>query len=682
MSSRSGSTQEQATLFTTIVKWIGLLIAVLLMVGLTGISFLSRNLIWYSAVGGFGALSLAVALCFAIYLGWVPPTWAWIPPVKRKRDCARVRFSPQKARTKQYDAIVVGSGISGLTTAAVLTQLGYRACVLEAHEVAGGSTHEYNVNGNTDYKFPSGLHYVIPSCEQVLQVSLGSRSPTVKFPKLGNPQGIYERIRLTLSKQDDLPIQNEMQLRKELHARFPGLKIQLERFEQLATSVLTCFPLWSALHILPWSLRKPAAQFILPSVWYKYANQTAEQVISELFADAPESEQDNVNQLTAYLCSLWVDTGCPPHRVSFFMIAAVCLGFPHEGGAYPVGGPEAIGATLVERIEAGGGDVFVRAPVKRIVVNEDDGRAVGVEMSEKFGGGATLLANKCVVSACGWRNTSRLLSKGDGFPDISELKIPQGEGFVMANIGIKGTAQELGLECCNLWPQPAGPGQSIFDGVRQYLEDPLGVPPTQIPLMITFPTLKDRGYTADAKYHTAQLLALAKLEWFGQIETENSVDGKTPAWKHPGRDEAYGDLKERWKIRLQEAFLTYYPKLSGKIQMFDISTPLSIEHYLPTGSGSAIGLDVNAGPDCRFTNFDTMQLLDMRTTVPGLWITGQDTLLCGVPLAQAAGLMTALRIAGPVGSLKIILQSIWLLIATFGERNAKNQPQADKPKSA
>lgn len=606
--------EEQATLFTTILQWIGLLTGLVLLIAVVGISVLSWNLIWYSAVGGLIALTVAIVLCIAIYRGWAPPTWAWTPPLKRRKDCARVRFSPKKASSKSsYDVIIVGSGISGLTTAAVLTRLGYRCCVLEAHEVAGGCTHEYNVDGNTKYKFPSGLHYVIPSCEQVLQVSCGARYPTVKFPKLGNDQGIYERIRLTLSKQDDLPIQNETQLRKELHARFPRLKIQLERFEQLATSVLTCFPLWSALHILPWSLRKPTAQFVIPSVWWKYANLTAEEVLGELFADAPESEKGNVNQLTAYLCSLWVDTGCPPHRVSFFMIAAVCLGFPHEGGAYPEGGPAAIGATLVERIEAGGGHVFVRAPVKRILVQ--DGRAVGVEMSEKFGGGIKLTATKCVVSACGWRNTSRLLSDGDGFPDISQLRIPQGEGFCMANIGLEGTAEELGLECCNLWPQPAGPDQSIFDGVRDYLKNPLGVPPTHIPLMITFPTLKDRAYAPNSEYHTAQLLALAKTEWFGTIETENGADGRIPAWRHPDRNEAYKDWKEQWKALLQEAFLTYYPKLSGKITLFDLSTPLSIEHYIPTGSGSAIGLDVNAGEACRFTNFDTMKLLDMKVSV-------------------------------------------------------------------
>merc|ERR1712032_627852 len=122
----------------------------------------------------------------------------------------------------------------------------------------------------------------------------------------------------------------------------------------------------------------------------------------------------------------------------------------------------------------------------------------------------------------------------------------------------------------------------------------------------------------------------------------------------------------KWIERLREAFLKIYPQLKDKLELFDLSTPLSIEHYLPTGSGSAIGLDVSGGEGCRFTSFKTMKMLDMRSAVPGLWLTGQDTLLIGVPLAQAAGLITAMRIAGPIGALKFIIRSVLLVVAGLG----------------
>ena len=58
---------------------------------------------------------------------------------------------------QNWDAIVIGSGIGGLTTAAALTRLGRRVLVLEKHYVAGGLTHEFSRNG---YSWDVGVHYV------------------------------------------------------------------------------------------------------------------------------------------------------------------------------------------------------------------------------------------------------------------------------------------------------------------------------------------------------------------------------------------------------------------------------------------------------------------------------------------------------------------------------------------
>ena len=92
------------------------------------------------------------------------------------------------AAAGDYDIVVVGSGIGGLTTAAALTTVGYKVLVLEAHEVAGGATHEYTVPSNTKFRFPSGLHSVIPHCQQLLQASCGAAAPPVVFARMGEPR--------------------------------------------------------------------------------------------------------------------------------------------------------------------------------------------------------------------------------------------------------------------------------------------------------------------------------------------------------------------------------------------------------------------------------------------------------------------------------------------------------------
>ncbi|CAN0606659.1 unnamed protein product, partial [Ectocarpus sp. 12 AP-2014] len=56
-----------------------------------------------------------------------------------------------------YDAVVIGSGIGGLTTAACMSKLGKKVAVFEQHYTAGGFTHSYDRNG---YEWDVGVHYI------------------------------------------------------------------------------------------------------------------------------------------------------------------------------------------------------------------------------------------------------------------------------------------------------------------------------------------------------------------------------------------------------------------------------------------------------------------------------------------------------------------------------------------
>ena len=57
----------------------------------------------------------------------------------------------------RYDAIVVGSGLGGLTTAALMARAGRKVLVLEQHYTAGGFTHSFKRRG---YEWDVGVHYL------------------------------------------------------------------------------------------------------------------------------------------------------------------------------------------------------------------------------------------------------------------------------------------------------------------------------------------------------------------------------------------------------------------------------------------------------------------------------------------------------------------------------------------
>ena len=74
-----------------------------------------------------------------------------------KRDkVLKNAFSIDKV-PKSLDAIVIGSGVGGLTPAVLLSKAGKKVLVLEQHDQAGGSCHVFTEKG---FEFDVGIHYV------------------------------------------------------------------------------------------------------------------------------------------------------------------------------------------------------------------------------------------------------------------------------------------------------------------------------------------------------------------------------------------------------------------------------------------------------------------------------------------------------------------------------------------
>ncbi len=147
---------------------------------------------------------------------------------------------------------------------------------------------------------------------------------------------------------------------------------------------------------------------------------------------------------------------------------------------------------------------------------------------------------------------------------------------------------------------------------------------------ISFPSAKDPDYQRRRPgTATIEIVAPAPFEWFQMWQ------GTT--WGKRGDD--YDAFKAQLGERLMQHLYDKLPQLNGKVDYYEVSTPLSTDHFCAYRFGELYGLD-----------HDPVRLqqtwLGPRTRFKGLWLTGQDVLTCGVTGAMMAGLMTTSAIIG------------------------------------
>jgi all-trans-retinol 13,14-reductase len=561
------------------------------------------------------------------------------------------RYRPEKV-PDSIDTVVIGSGMSGLTCAAVLSRTGQRVLVLEQHYVAGGGSHMFQLKGGLH--FDSGLHYAVPYSGHLLWLAAGGDQMPLRFERMGEPDGTFDRI--ALGTEPPFAIKHGEAHLPDLYARFPERHAEIDEFLRVSGRITKRFPLFVLSKAMPRWLRKLWQRFVLGETWQRYAGRSLKAVLDEITDDP---------LLAGLLAGPWMDTGAPPDRASFLLGACVARGLAREGGAYPVGGSQEMAKRLVPVITDAGGRVLVRARVEEILVDSDNGKVKGVRMADQ-----TVIPCKRVVSSVGYHNTfGKLLPEEVTTRFDMPRRLPVGSscGWVMANIGLRGTAEDLGLTCTNLWYHPTREDGDMFGAVDDFMADPMN-PDHDPMLMVTFPSIKSgKGAGIHGDKTTCQMLCMAEHAWFEQY-------AHLPTRK---RGAEYKALKREWGDRFVEVLLRFYPQLEGRIELVDVSTPLSIEHYLSADNGGAVGLDQSPQ---RFTDWRVADLLDSRTPIKGLWLTGQDTVTCGQPIVQAAGLISAFRVLGLRQSLRYLARTLPPIVRSLRQERSHEIPSdTDQP---
>jgi all-trans-retinol 13,14-reductase len=513
------------------------------------------------------------------------------------------RYRPSRL-AEHYDAVVIGSGMGGLTTAAMLSDLGWKVCVLEQHYTAGGYTHSYERNG---YEWDVGVHYIgdVGAKTRTRQMFDYLSDGNLKWAPMDE-----EYDRFYIGDKIFCAKAGRQQFRDNLVTQFPDEQQAIEAYIALlndAGNAMTSIGMTRVLE--PWqqTLMTPYLKWKTPDFLYRNTYD----VLAELTDD---------DDLIAVICGQWGDMGLPP-RQSTFMVHAMIARHYLYGGFYPVGGSWRIADSIIPKIQARGGEVFTYASVERI--NVEDGAVTGVTMKDGH-----RIDCKNVVSTAGVINTFDHLLPADvaeSFGYSSALKsVEPSFGHLGVYIGLKGRAEELGLPKTNFWIYP----ENNYDAaVERFLENKDAPFPV---VYISFPSAKDPDY--DNRHpgtSTIEIVAPAPYEWFKAWQDET--------WGKRGDD--YETFKSNLGDRLMEEMYKKLPQLRGKVDYYEVSTPLSTNWFAGYTQGELYGL---AHTPSRMQQ----KWLRPKTKISGLWLSGQDILTCGVTGAMMAGVLTTTAMVG------------------------------------
>jgi all-trans-retinol 13,14-reductase len=497
-----------------------------------------------------------------------------------------------------FDAVIIGSGIGSLTTAAILADNGMHVVVLERHNQLGGYTQSFQ---RQSWYWDVAVHYI--SCMEPGELFFhGCRYLTdnrIRWKKMPN---VFDHYCFP-DFQVDVPSTPE-EYRRHLKSLFPGECHAVDRyFDDLLSFKKKLAWLW-----VPKLLPIPILRFLRPLLRLAF-RKIPEQSTGQYFDRIGCSEK-----LKAAICAPWGTFGGLPGESSIYE-HWLTPGSYLYGAWYPAGGASSVPKSLRRFIENRGGSIRTNASVKEIVMDNSEKKVSGVKLDS-----GELIRGKAVISGIGVWSTFTKLVPEHSVP--SEMREVLGEyensvSYVQLFAGLNDDPSTIsGIDGSNYWISSTTKFPQRIKELKSDQDDRLAIES----VMLTFPSLKDPAATS----HTLTICAWVNYGFFEKWAKSKSQD----------RPVDYEVIKTNLKEALLELVLMKFPQLRHLIDYTVVGTPLTVEHYMGHTKGSAYGL---SSPPGRYNDYR----LRPKTAIDGLFLTGSDIASSGVPGAFAGGVFCA-----------------------------------------
>ena len=516
----------------------------------------------------------------------------------------------RKLDQARFDVVVIGSGIGGLTAAALLAQHGRSVLVLDQHYVPGGNASVFRRPG---YEFDIGIHY------------LGQCGPRGAIPRILSAAGA-KGVRFNAMDPDgfDTLFFPDFEFRvpagieeysRRLVSTFPAEKPGIQRYISLLQQMRTLQKLpgqpGRALSVLPRSLRALRWSF---------------STVAKFLDTCTENQK-----LRAVLCAESGDYAQPPSRASLALHAGLMAHYLESGAYYPRGGGQVMSEALAKSIESRAGKLLLNTRVQRIVV--ENGRACGVIFANKHVGTREVRAETVISNADIKRTLLELLPEG-AIAKQSRRKAQKWEMSLALGVVYLGVRSEIFRStnrATNYWVY------SSYNQEPEYLSARSGEFSDKPFAYVSVASHKDSGNDRLAPPGIVNLQVMGLAPSSPKAWGISESDATSNAYR---KNPAYLQKKAVFAKRLLQTAERALPGIGQNVVFQEVATPLTHQRYTGATGGTSYGLALT--PE---------QFLHRRPSakspVPGLLYAGASTRMGhGIMGSMMSGVAAAAEILG------------------------------------
>ena len=445
-----------------------------------------------------------------------------------------------------YDVVVVGAGLGGLSAATWLSRAGKKVLLLEKHRVPGGYASSFK---RGPFEFEISLHELS---------GLGSEQDKGPLWKLFKEAGITDRVefvhipefyRSVFPDVDiTIPVGRE-NFEEEMARNFPAEAENLRRFSSIMFEFAE-----EALKANRVGMKQVMAQPDQYPVLMQNFGKSLSDVLDPVVSD---------EKARAVLGQIWGYYALPPSELSFLIYALGTVSYIRFGPAHIKGTSQALSQALMDIVEENGSDVVLNNGASRILAT--GGKVYGVISDD-----GDRIDCPFVVCNSNPMTTCLDLIGADEIPDWYLRRLGAGTGGASTfNIymGLDCTYEELGLKSHETFVN------RNFDLDEHYrlMSAPIGVEPAEI--VMTAYNAVDPGVSPPGMAVVVVTMIARAEPWLKLAPAE------------------YNDAKEKVADGLISLAERLTPDIRKHIQVVEVSTPVTNARYTGNPAGSIIGFN-------------------------------------------------------------------------------------------